>query len=280
MSFAPKLELPFAKGVASQAYKRAEQSVLLAQKQGCSHCIIDLSLSSDRVEAWSTGRRAGVTSSLKAAGLHAILHGDFRAPLSFESSVVGAAVLDHFSAEIDLAAYLDAPLVLHGGVIVEPRPTRLSRSHALDRVVDLVAEVAAIAELCGVTLWLENLSYYPGYRPFSYAFAEAEEIGRALEEVPYLKFVLDVGHANVNQDSAILLFQRFHRSVAGISFSDNDGRTDGHLPLGSGSVPLSEIIAAVRQLGWRGIVSLETRGSRPSDGIDYLNHLWRSLSTE
>ncbi|MFD5031986.1 TIM barrel protein [Streptomyces sp. NPDC058405] len=269
--------MSFATGVAVQRYLSAEEGLTAARAEGCSHWYVDASLMSDMPHCWSAERRRSLAAAAADQGLSPILHGNFRAPLASEIPEVRAASLQYVRSEIELAARIEATsLVIHGGAFVEPRPTKAHRDAALERFFSVLSEVVREATEKGVDVWLENLSYYPKYRPFSYVFTRDMDFAAAMDAIPDIKFILDVGHANVNQSAAAPVFEKFSSSIAALSLSNNAGDQDAHLALDDGTLSIRDITHAIRAQEWRGIIAFETRNQSVEAGIDYLTGIWES----
>jgi sugar phosphate isomerase/epimerase len=269
--------LPFVTGVAVQRYLSGEEGLAAAQEEGCSHWYIDASLMEDMPHNWSAERSRNLVAAAADRGLSPILHGNFRAPLASEIPEVQAASLQYVRREIDLAASLEATsLVIHGGAFVEPRPTKAHRDAALERFLTLLGDVVREATEKGVEVWLENLSYYPKFRPFSYVFTREADFEAALSALPDLKFILDVGHANVNQAAAVPIFEKYSSSIAALSLSNNSGDQDAHLALDEGTLSIRQITDAIRSRGWEGIIAFETRNESVDAGLNYLTKIWQS----
>ncbi|MFJ6135265.1 sugar phosphate isomerase/epimerase family protein [Kitasatospora sp. NPDC092286] len=267
--------LPFVAGVAVQRYLAAEDGLTAAHEEGCSHWYIDASLLSDMPHNWSESRARNLVAAAAEHGLAPLLHGNFRAPLASEIPEIQAASLQYLRREIDLAARLEATaLIVHGGAFVEPRPTKAQRDAALERFLSLLSVVVREAGERGVTVWLENLSYYPKYRPFSYVFTRESDFAAALAAIPGIRFILDVGHANVNQSLAVPAFEQFASSIAALSLSNNSGDQDAHLALDEGTLSMRAITDTIRARDWKGIIAFETRNESVKAGIDYLATLW------
>jgi L-ribulose-5-phosphate 3-epimerase len=265
----------FVSGIALQRYLSAEEGVLEAHREGCTHWYVDASLSSDMPSTWSRARVEAVRGVADGLGLRPIIHGNFRAPLASEIPEVRRGVAQYLRTEIDLAAELGAEaLILHGGAHVEPRPTRSDRDAARERLFLMLGETVREANDRGVGVWLENLSYYPHYRPFGYVFTRHEDYAAALSILPDLRFILDVGHANVNQSIAVQVMREHHAAIAAVSLSNNDGSADAHLALDRGTFSTAEFTAAVKEAEWTGVVAFETRDADVRAGIDHLAQEW------
>ena len=80
-------------------------------------------------------------------------------------------------------------------------------------------------------------------------------------------------HAHVNDGDPVKVFERLHKSMVGMSFSDNKGERDSHFPLGKGTLDYSRLVSSIKKYKWQGLVGFETRGSVLSESMAYLNHL-------
>jgi L-ribulose-5-phosphate 3-epimerase len=262
--------LSFATGIATQEYLTAEEGAIRAHEEGCTHWYVDLSLPSDHAHEWSGLRRRSLVRLAGGLGVRPIVHGNFRAPLSSEIPEVAAAVQDYLTSELRLAADLGAPLIVHGGALVDPKPTESGRWNALQRFLRVLERALDDAGRLGVELWLENLSHYPRFRPFTYVFTRYADFVTAQGYLPEVGFIFDIGHANVNQSPPLQLFQEMAGSIKAISVSDNDGTADSHIGLGRGNVPIGELVRAIERSCWRGLVAFETRGSVVAEGVQVL----------
>ena len=272
--------LPFVAGVAVQRYLPAEEGLLAARDEGCTHWYVDASLPSDSPNTWSAERIRDVAARADECGLRPIIHGNFRAPLASEMPEVRQGVAEYLRSEIRLAAALGAEaLVLHGGAHVEPRPTRSDREAALERLFAMLRDIIPEAEDHGVAVWLENLSHYPRYRPFSYVFTRPDDYVSAISAVPDIRFIVDVGHAHVNQSIAIQVIRDHYASISALSLSNNDGSADDHLALEHGTLSMDELATTINETGWTGIVAFETRDADARAGLDYLARRWTNAVT-
>jgi sugar phosphate isomerase/epimerase len=270
--------LPFVTGVGVQRYLPAEDGLVDAYEQGCSHWYIDLSLLSEMPGVWDQRRRAALANSAASLGLSPIIHGNFRTPLATEIPQLQEAALAYVREEIKLAAQLNAAaLVIHGGAFVEPRPTKANRALAFERFLALLTSIVREASDQGVEIWLENLSYYPKYRPFTYIFTRDSDFAKVLDALPRLKFILDVGHANVNQAAALTMFSAYFASVAALSLSNNAGDQDSHLALDQGTLSITDLLGRIRSTDWKGVIAFETRNASIPSGIGYLRKLWKEI---
>ncbi|MND68889.1 fructoselysine 3-epimerase [compost metagenome] len=266
-------------GTAQQNYLTAEHGILEAAKQGYTHWYIDGSLPGERPSDWTENRIAALRESISNMGVKPVYHGNFKAPLGSDVRELGGAALDYIKREVDLSSALGgAPVIVHGGGIVEPRLVIEARRLGLNTLIDNLGELVEYARERNVEIWLENLSNYTKFHPFYYICVAEDEYAEVLENVPGLKFFLDVSHAHVNDGDPVKVFERLHQHVVGMSFSDNKGERDSHFPLGRGTLDYPGLIKAILKHEWHGLVGFETRGSTLSDSLAYLNAVGSRLS--
>lgn len=58
-----------------------------------------------------------------------------------------------------------------------------------------------------------------------------ENVSKVLEAVPKIYFHLDIGHANLNNNSPEQFVKQFHTRLRHVHASDNDGYRDLHMPI-------------------------------------------------
>ena len=119
---------------------------------------------------------------------------------------------------------------------------------------DFLAEMTTAAEELQITLCLENM--FPRNR-IGVTPEDLEEIFTAF---PSLRFTLDTGHANIDSDENIRLYQlveRFGRRLGHLHFSDNHGKRDDHLAIGRGTVNFPELVRRLKIIGYDDTITLE-----------------------
>lgn len=256
---------------AQQDYLDAETGLQRALAQGYTHWYIDGSLDGERPQDFPSRRLEALCEAIQQTGMRPIYHGNFKSPLGSDVPALSAAALAYAQAETALCAQLGgAPLIVHGGGVVEPRLVPEVRRAGLQGLISNLRVLVAQGEALGVEIWLENLCNYTRFHPFYYICTTADEVDEVLEAVPGLHLFLDVSHAYVNGGDPVAMFQRFHRRIRGMSFSDNHRDRDAHLPLGSGTLPFGELVAAIEQVGWQGMIGMETRGGTLAQSVQAL----------
>jgi sugar phosphate isomerase/epimerase len=127
-----------------------------------------------------------------------------------------------------------------------------------DQVVALamesLARVYERSQSLGLTVCLENL-----FQRFS-PFVTPDQFEPLFEAFPGFSLILDLAHAYIGERSSARCLEfltRFGDRLAHLHVSDNQGRRDDHLPLGSGSLPLKTIVNALKETGYDDTCTLE-----------------------
>jgi L-ribulose-5-phosphate 3-epimerase len=266
MNLSDSHSVSFASGFALQGYHTAEEGLHVACENGYQHWYIDFSLPTEILDTWTPTRINQLLLLLKQWQLAPIFHGNFKVPLASDVSDLRKAAVNYTKKEIDIAAYFKAPLIIHGGGIVEPRHVRQAKLNALDNLLFSLEELISYANNLGVTLWLENLSNYQFNHPFYYIFTHEEEFDYILSRCD-IKLFMDIGHANIGNTDIYRLFESFYSRIAGISISNNDGSRDQHLSLSKGNINYLRLFGSLIQLNWKGPVGLEIRDLSPKNSL-------------
>lgn len=265
-----KNSLPFSSGIAMQEYHCAEDGIIAASNNNCTHWYIDGSLPTDSIDTWTGQRIENIKEMIGIYRVQPIFHGNFKVPLASDVEQLRRAAIEYTKAEIDISHKLSASLIIHGGGIVEPRLVKQAKRKALANYLLSVSELAEYAMDKNVTLHLENLSDYQNYRPFHYIFTHMEEfdfVFNAISRFNNVDFFLDIGHANICGGEPVKVIKKYHKIIKGLSFSNNDGLRDLHLGIKNGIIDYDEIINAIIKCNWTGIVVFETRGRSVEQSI-------------
>ena len=255
-------EVPFCTGVAHQKYLSAEKGIRTAFESGCTHWYIDGSLAGEMVENWNDERIDNLNRQIQETNVKPIFHGNFKAPLGSDVEALRAAAVDYVKKEIDIASRLEAPLIIHGSAIVEPRMVVMAKKIGLDNYLKSIIELSEYATCKSTDIYLENLSNYVNYRPFHYIFTHEAEYAYILERLlghDNIFLFLDAGHANIEDGRPADVVRKYHRLIKGISFSNNNGVQDQHLGIHDGCCDYRDVINAIVETEWQGLVAFETR---------------------
>jgi L-ribulose-5-phosphate 3-epimerase len=252
----------FVAGYALQNYSSAEKGIIDAYENGYQYWYIDASLSLDAHNKWNVKRIDNMIGLIEKHNIYPLIHGNFKVPLGSDVDELRNAAIEYTKREIDLASALSAPLIIHGGAIVEPRLVRKAKNEAINNFLSSLNVLCRYANTKKVELYLENLSNYKNLNPFHYVFTHEEEFDFIFTATD-IKFFLDLGHANIGNPSPKSIFEKFYKRIVGMSFSNNNGHRDQHRSLSKGTIDYKQIIASIIFTEWKGIVAFEIRDNDP-----------------
>lgn len=169
-----------------------------------------------------------------------------------------AQLLAGAARSVAVAERLNCPaLNLHGTGLGEGgrpvRPVEVVTGTDWVAAVRTLERVAALGERAGRVFHLENLNTavdHPG-TPFARAadtLALVEAVGS-----PFLRMNLDLYHAQIGEGNLIELVQRAGDAIGEIQVADVPGRCEP----GTGEIHYPAIAAALRAMGYGGVIGLE-----------------------
>ena len=130
----------------------------------------------------------------------------------------------------------------------------LVADQAQEYAMNSLNAIVEAADRLGLCLCIENM--FTGLR----SLADPEDFVVIFERFPSLKMTLDIGHANIGSKGskkALRFIERFSGRIHHIHASDNFGKEDNHLPIGTGTVDYLGIIEALKGIGYQDTVTLE-----------------------
>ena len=177
-------------------------------------------------------QNSAIRRSLDKWGMTLICHLPTFVYLAHLTDAIRRASLQETIEALETAAILGAEKV-----VVHPGYIQGMAVHVIDHAMTLVYE--ALEHICSkasalrMPLCIENM--FPGLGPF----VEPDDFEPFFKTFPEMKLVLDTGHANINDPSGrrIMDFiRRFGDRLGHVHISDNNGRSDEHLPVGRGNI--------------------------------------------
>ena len=94
--------------------------------------------------------------------------------------------------------------------------------------------------------------------------------------------VLDTGHLNAQKEILVLSIEKLKDKIKYLHVSDNDGKTNAHLPLGKGTIDWEGVFLALKKHKFDGYVGVDI-GHVPNldkayrDAIKFLNNISKNL---
>jgi len=156
--------------------------------------------------------------------------------------------VDFLRRAIDVAVALRAPAVsLWSGTAESDEP----REVLDERLAEGLRQLARHAEARGVAIGFEpepgmHVGDLTGFRRI-----------RDLVREPALRLTLDVGHAHITETSAADAVQAFARDIVNVHLEGMRRDRHEHLLPGDGDLDLPAVVAALREVGYRGPANFE-----------------------
>lgn len=135
-------------------------------------------------------------------------------------------------------------------------------------ITEGLAEVARLARACGVTIALEPVNRYETY--LLNTAAQAQAVVDAIGE-PHVGLLLDTYHMNIEERGIAATVRRHARSLQHLHLNESDRGM-----LGGGNIDWPGLFAALQEIGYAGIGSIETFGA-PSTELPVITSMWRRL---
>lgn len=168
---------------------------------------------------------------------------------------VAAASLAEVMEALDLAQEIGAmTMVVHPGLLPqEYAPLEPWRGRAQEVLRFTLSLILSKAEAKGVRVALENKQLS---KEVEFVLTPRDHLA-LLGEFPDLWACLDLGHLHTVGEEPGEYVRALGSRLLHFHLHDNRGKEDEHLPLGEGSAPWREALAALEEIGFRGHVVLE-----------------------
>jgi len=154
--------------------------------------------------------------------------------------------LDVASEFSPLKVVLHPPYVTGLGMFVYEQ----AKEYGLDSLSAIVEK----ANHLGLMLCMENMFAK------NHLLVAPDDFEEIFKLFPSLKFTLDTGHANIRSNGGKRLFElitRFKDRLAHVHVSDNFGKEDNHLPIGTGTVDFSRVAKSLKNIVYDSTVTFE-----------------------
>lgn len=128
------------------------------------------------------------------------------------------------------------------------------KEQALHKANNSLWAIALKAKQLGCTLCLENMF------PRCQYGVETIDFIKIFDQLPELKLTLDTGHAHIGDPGGkrILEFiETFSDRIGHIHISDNFGKEDNHLPIGTGTIAFDTVLRSLKRIGYDDTVTFE-----------------------
>jgi sugar phosphate isomerase/epimerase len=256
-----------------------EQCYAYALEHGMRHLEIDLIKDHSALHSFTPKRTEAIRIFCEEKKIDLSLHVPYTLNLADRISYQRKSNIAYFKKSLAVGAQLRARHVTcHVGQFSGFVSWPWLRRQMLDRVVASLSEIVVCCEEWGIPLALENaVSLVQG--------AEQHFLGDSVADFlyiynqlpsPWLRFCLDIGHANTN-DGAVAFMEALAEKLVCVHFHDNQGRFDDHQDIGHGTVPWAEVAKGLHQLRYRGPFISECFRSAPHSAAALFRDLMRGV---
>src|SRR5262249_24418425 len=91
-----------------------------------------------------------------------------------------------------------------------------------------------------------------------HTFGTVDALSAIFDAAPWARWHLDAGHANAaGPDTLPALLERFGDRLVHVHVHHNDGTSDQHAELGTGTLDVDATARALREHGYDGLVTIE-----------------------
>lgn len=242
--------------------REVEGYIVWAAENGFEHFEIDLYSSPQWLERFHGSRLKRVKNLLQENGLSVSLHAPYTLNLAEPLPYFRTCAFKYVAKMFEVAYSLGAKWVcIHPGFAIGIPTLHSLRSEAIERACNSIEHILKLCEHYGIMIALENLNPLPVDGELIMLCDSLEEMQSILKKFnsPYLRMVLDAGHANI-AEGASKYATNLSEFIVGIHMHDNDGKHDSHSPLGSGSTPWDEFVEALKSVGFSGPLNVELFG--------------------
>ena len=231
---------------------------------------IDLALEAPAAALEATDWKSA-QAAISNSGLEVICHAAPYLPVNNPSPLVRQAALDELRRSVDVAHLLGASLCTTRFL---GWPAHLTSDAGYEYIKQLYGILLQHGAEKDVQIALENSMHN------AHQLKYFREI---FHRLPALLLLYDIGHGNVNtaaqHTTRDYLFALRERLVH-IHLSDNDGHSDGHLPLGApaaGGIDIEREIRTLHSFGYDGTITVQVFGERRLllESAALLRNLWQ-----
>jgi sugar phosphate isomerase/epimerase len=224
-------------------------------------------------------RRFGAQCRSLGLAINAFEAGFLRHMTVSEDAAVRRQAVAEFVKSVDVARALGTDLVYfhsapHPSWTIEFRrlyddftpPTKVdvpgtfSWEAAWSRYVEMIRDLAAVAERAGVRLTME-------IRPYEMV-SNADGMRRLIDAVgsPAVGLVFDTAHFLVQKELLPIAIEKLRERIFLVHLADNDGASDFHWAPGKGVVSWDGVLQALGKVGYAGFANIDVAGNY--DDID------------
>ena len=181
------------------------------------------------------------------------IHGPWRYPPKDSTAEERRQMFEAMKKGVRAASYLGAPCMVVHPLMPYGEEGLEQREEIFDINAEHFTALSEYAKDFPVTVCIENMPYP------RFPISTVEQVLELVKHVhkDNVKVCLDTGHANALGTSPANAVRVLGSYLAALHVHDNDGRSDAHLHVGEGTIDWQGFSAALREIGFIGVVSAE-----------------------
>lgn len=227
-----------------------EDDVRWAAANGFAAAAFMTDAGANSLDAWSDDRVAKVRRLASDLKVKLIIH--TLSAVNVAEFVPGMrdAVDQYLAANVDLAAKLDADVIVHAGMHFSERLDMRMRAS-----IEHIARATKRAESAGVTLFLENMNRGPNDAEVHYIGCSSDELKPFFTTIPSdnLKWAFSANHAHLAPEDWTGFVDALGTERLGIvMMADCHGTIEEHLWPGQGNLDFGGVVARLERAGYAG----------------------------
>ena len=183
------------------------------------------------------------------------------------------AILDTYKRAAEATALLGAKYMVVHPIKFENCRFDFRREECFELNLDLFSRLSSFLKETGVTALLENMfitEKKDGFvRLLPTIYSSGEELVRAAEALgDAFGVCLDSGHAFITKENVSEMVKSIGHHLLALHLHDNTGDRDDHLPPYFGKMPMNDLVAALKEIGYCGNLNFEVRfDAVPTEGL-------------
>jgi|GEM_PF-779224 sugar phosphate isomerase/epimerase len=194
--------------------------------------------------------------------------------------VIKNKAIEDFDSITDLIVELEAPIVSICGYMppeIRPQGTELYVGgpptsvtvnddfcwpHFWDNAVDMVSQLAAIAESKGLVLILETRAndIFSSTDALMNLIREASDRLVLKGQAAHMGVILDVAHVHAGKEYLALVIPKLGKLIKLVHLSDNDGTLAHHYSPGKGNIDFAAVLRSLARTGYDGHLVVDISG--------------------
>ncbi len=205
-------------------------------------------------------------------------------PFPHEEESVLADWKEYTKGQLEYTAALDCNIFMPVPFVETVHPTKEAREACMAKVIAYVNDVTELAKPYGIQVVMEN------YSTTCCPYATTEDMGKLLQAMPDVNYVLDCGNFWFNGSNVLEAAERYMDRIAHVHLKDIvtnpqgalqiDGKTGDCVAIGAGEIPFDKIFSLLKQAGYDKTMTIEINDApemfeKTKASLQFLQKAWK-----